>query len=344
MSSLRGVLIVAAVACLPTVLSVRAAGVPVGTRPAAGEASVQTGRDHEPLVGTYELVTTEVKDQDGTWRPTLNYDSIGYITYSDSGYMGVHVMPKNRAPFADNPPTPEEVQAALRGYTAYYGPYTVHADESEPFVVHHRVGQINPGGQVDAKRFFDVIGNQLILTPAPASGGKAQATRHVVWERLPDAPLSAEAKKFVGFRELLYTDRYTERDGRVVTHGQKNEGRAGSYIIYTPTGHMMVHLMAREGRTPYAGAAPTPEEALAAYRSYGGYFGRFTVYEDDNPPYVVHNQEGRPNPGPPTDAERLYLLSGDVLRLGGRPRTTNGETRGGHLYWELLPPLTGRPE
>ena len=273
MSSLRGVLIVAAVACLPIVLSVRAAGVPVGIRPAAGEASVQTGRDHEPLVGTYKLVTTEVKDQDGTWRPTPNYDSIGYITYSDSGYMGVHVMPKDRAPFADNPPTPEEAQGALRGYTAYYGPYTVHADESEPFVVHHRVGQINPGGQVDAKRFFDVIGNRLILTPAPASGGKAQATRHVVWERLSDAPLSAEAKKFVGFRELLYTDRYTERDGRVVTHGQKNEGRAGSYIIYTPTGHMMVHLMAREGRTPYAGATPTPEEALAAYRSYGGYFG-----------------------------------------------------------------------
>ena len=187
MSSLRGVLIVAAVACLPTVLSVRAAGVPVGTRPAAGEASVQTGRDHDPLVGTYKLVTTEVKDQDGTWRPTPNYDSIGYITYSDSGYMGVHVMPKNRAPFADNPPTTEEAQGALRGYTAYYGPYTVHADESEPFVVHHRVGQINPGGQVDAKRFFDVIGNQLILTPAPASGGKAQATRHVVWERLSEA-------------------------------------------------------------------------------------------------------------------------------------------------------------
>ena len=235
MRSLRIALIVAAVVWLPTALGVRAAGAPAGARPAAGEASILTGSDQEKLVGTYKLVTTEVKDANGTWRQTPNFDSIGYITYSDAGYMGVHVMPKNRTRFAANQPTPEEAQAALRGYSAYYGPYTVHEDENEKFVVHHRAGQINPGGQADAKRFYDFVGNQLILTPAPASGGKEQATRHIVWERLPDAPLSAEAQKFVGFRQLLYTDRYTERDGRVVTHGQRNEGRAGSYIIYTPT-------------------------------------------------------------------------------------------------------------
>ena len=134
---------------------------------------------------------------------------------------------------------------------------------------------------------------------------------------------------------------YTERDGRLVTHGQRNERRAGSYIIYTPTGHMMVHLTAREERTPYAGATPTPDEALAAYRSYGGYYGRFTVHEDDDPPYVVHHQEGRPRPSPPTDADRLYQLDGDVLRLGVRPRMSDDETTGGHLYWEMLP---ARPE
>ena len=345
MRSPRTALIVAAVVCLPIAFGVRAAGVPAGAREAAKTAAIQTGSDRAKLVGTYALVTSEVKDANGTWRPTPNFDSTGYITYSDTGYMGVHVMPQNRSTFAGNQPTPEEAREALRGYTAYYGPYTVHDDESAQFVVHHRVGQMNPGGQADAKRFYDFVGNRLILTPAPASGGKAQATRHIVWERLPDAQLSAESSRFVGFRQLLYTDRYTERDGRVVTHGQRNEGRAGSYIIYTPTGHMMVHLMDKEGRTAYAGGTPTPEEALATYRSYGGYFGRFTVYENATPQYVVHNQEGRPRPpGTPADAERLYLLDGDVLRLGGRPRTTDGETAGGHLYWETLPPLTGRPE
>ncbi len=336
MKSLTSALIVA-VACVSTGLGLWAAGVPPLAL-STGAASVQTASERDKLVGTYRLVTTEVKDAGGGWQRTPNYDSVGYITYSDTGYMGVHVMPQNRTPFGDTQPTAAEAQAALRGYTAYYGPYSVHTDEDDKFLIHHRVGQIDPGGVADAKRFYDLAGDRLVLTPAPASGRKEDATRHVVWERLPDAPLSAEAQRFVGFRQLLYTDRYTERDGDVVSHDQRNEGRAGSYIIYTPTGHMMVHLMATEGRTPYAGATPTPDEALAAYRSYGGYFGRFTVHEDDSPPYVVHHQEGRPRPSRPTDAVRLYALTGDVLRLGGRPRTTDGETTGGHLYWELLPP------
>ena len=341
MKILRSVLIVAIVVCLSAILSVRAAGPRSAARPAESEASIQSGSEREKIVGTYRLVTIEVKDSNEAWSQTPNFDRMGYITYSATGYMGVNTMQKSRVPFAANQPTPEEAQEALGGYSGYYGSYTVDQDEDGGFLVHHRVGQIDPGGEVDAKRFYDLDGDRLILTPAPASAGKEQATRRIVWERLPDAELSVDAQKFVGFRQLRYTDRYTERDGRVVTHGQKNEDRAGSYIIYTPTGHMMVHLMPQEGRTPYAGATPTPEEALAAFQTYGGYFGRFTVYEDADPPYVVHNQEGRLSPGTESDAERLYQLSGDVLRLGGRPRTTNGETSGGHLYWELLPHRRG---
>src|SRR5881628_2421692 len=49
-----------------------------------------------------------------------------------------------------------------------------------------------------------------------------QATRHLIWERLPNAQLSAEAKRFVGFRRLLYTDRYVEKDGKLIKHGERN--------------------------------------------------------------------------------------------------------------------------
>jgi hypothetical protein len=340
MRHVKTALIVVAVVCLP-LGGVRATGVPPRPGPVAGEATAQTGSDRAQLVGTYQMVGREVKDEDGTWRPTPDFNSVGYITYSDTGYMGVQVMPNDRAPFASNPPTPDEARTALQGYSAYYGPFSTDEDADGKFVVHHRVGQINPGGEVDAKRFYDVEGDRLILTPAAADASKARATRRILWERLADVPLSDEAQRFVGFRQLLHTDRYTERDGRLVSHDRRNESRAGSYIIYTPSGHMMVHLMARDGRTPYAGTTPTPDEALAAYRSYTGYFGRFTVHEDDDPPYVVHHQEGRLRPGPPTDAVRLYELDGDVLRLGGRPRVSDGEATGGHLYWERL---RARPE
>ena len=61
---------------------------------------------------------------------------------------------------------------------------------------------------MDAKRFYDFEGDRLTLTPAPApadGGGMAAATRRLIWERLPNAPLSAEEQKFVGFHRLLYT-------------------------------------------------------------------------------------------------------------------------------------------
>ncbi len=179
MRSLRIALTVAAVVCLVAALGVRAAGVPAGAQQASDGASTQSGSDRAKFVGTYKLVTTEVKDANGTWSQTPNFNRIGYITYSDAGYMGVATMQKNRTRFAGDQPTPEEAQEALRGYNAYYGPYTV--NEEEGFVVHHRAGQINPGGEVNAKRFYDLVGNQLILTPAPAGGGKELATRNIVW-------------------------------------------------------------------------------------------------------------------------------------------------------------------
>ena len=333
-----------AVIFLPTPLSIRAAFVSVG----AAQAPMSDGAN---FVGTYRLVTTEVKDAaDIEWVQNPNFNSVGYITYAATGHMGVHIMPRNRARFApgvdrglgrSNPSTGEEAQAALRGYRAYFGSFTI--DDKSKFVVHHRLGQINPRGVVDAKRFYDFVGDRLVLTPAPADGsGKEQATRRLVWERLPNAPLSVEARKFVGFYKLLYTDRYREKDGQEGFHGEKNYERAGtSYIIYTPTGHMMVHLMHKERRTQYAGAQPTPDEALQAFLTYSGYFGRFTTYENYSPPFIMHNQQGTTRPGRNVDAtKRFYQFTENILRLGGPPRLNEvGEMAGGHLYWEKLLPI-----
>jgi len=311
-------------------------------------ASNGSKSDRARFVGTYELVTTEVKDPStGKWSQTPGFNSNGYIIYADTGHMGVHIMPKVRTRFASNVPTPEEAQAALRGYTAYFGSFTVNDKDKDKFVVHHRFGQMNPGGEVDAKRFYDFVitpngSERLILTPAPADGGgKDKAARRLVWQRMPDAPLSAEAKKFVGFWRLQYTDSYRTKDGKEVFHGDKNETRSGtSYIIYTTSGHMMVHLMNKEGRTKYAGAQPTPAEALAAYRSYNGYFGRFITYENQNPQFVYHSQQGSTAPGSYSEQKRFYQFNGNVLRLGGPPNMNDkGELAGGHLYWEKQGPV-----
>jgi hypothetical protein len=102
----------------------------------------------------------------------------------------------------------------------------------------------------------------------------------------------------------------------------------------------MVHLMNREGRTNYAGAQPTPAEALQAYRSYSGYFGRFRTYENQHPRFVYHSQLGSLNPGGYSEQKRFYEFTGNILRLGA-PTNLNdaGELVGGHLYWERQPPI-----
>jgi hypothetical protein len=337
--SLTAVLTVAAMVLVPAVLS---------RHLAANQGTVSSSMpDRARIVGTWELVTTEVRDPaTGRWSPTPNFNSNGYIIYADTGHMGVHIMPKVRARFAANPPTGVEAQAALRGYTAYFGSFTVNDKEKDKLVVHQRFGKINPGGPRDFLRYYDFVtmpnGSQrLILTPVPADGGKDKATRRLVWQRMLDAPLTPEQKKFIGFWRLLYTDSYRTKDGKEVFHGNKVETRAGtSYIIYTTSGHMMVHLMNKEGRIPYAGPQPTPDEALAAYRSYSGYFGRFITYENHTPPFVYHSQQGSLNPGGYSEQKRFYQFTGNVLRLGGPPNLNeNGELAGGHLYWERQGPI-----
>ncbi len=334
--SLLTILAVAAVMCTPTATEV---GAMAGPSSAAAQASMN---DTAKFVGTYSLITIEQKDAaTGEWSQRPNFNSNGYIIYSDTGQMAVHHQPKVRAKLS-TPPTPEGAQAAIRGYTAYFGTYTV--SDKEQFVTHHRLGQINPGGVVDAKRYYDFIATpqgreRLILTPAPGGDGpKEEATVHLIWERQPLAPLSAEAKKFVGFWKLQYQDRYRTKDGKQVFHGERNESHSGtSYIIYTPSGHMMVHMMDKEGRTKYAGARPTPEEALKAYQSYSGYFGRFVTYENQTPQWLIHSQQGQQRPGTYSDQQRYYQFTGDVLRLGGPPRlNAAGELAGGHLYWQKM--------
>ncbi len=334
--SVLRVLAVVAVMSTPTAI-----GVGVMAVPSSAEAQAPMS-DTAKFVGTYSLITIEEKNEaTGRWSERPNFNSNGYIIYSETGQMAVHIQPKVRAKLS-TPPTPEEAQAAIRGYGAYFGTYTV--SDREQFVTHHRVGQINPGGVVDVKRYYDFVVSpqgreRLILTPAPMGDGpKEEATTHLIWERQPLAPLSAEARKFVGFWKLQYRDSYRTKDGRQVFHGDREEIRYGTaYIIYTPSGHMMVHLMDKEGRTKYSGAQPTPAEALKAFESYAGYFGRFITYENQTPQWLIHSQQGTTNPSTYSDQQRYYQFTGDVLRLGGPPSpNAAGEMAGGHLYWKKM--------
>ena len=116
------------------------------------------------FVGAWEYVRSESRQDDGSWERTESPpDRVGVIMYSPTGQMSVHLMRSDRGESG--------------GYTAYFGPYDVNAQEG--FIIHHRTGHLNPDNVgVDAKRFFAFEGDTLTLTVAPENRNR------LTWRRV----------------------------------------------------------------------------------------------------------------------------------------------------------------
>jgi hypothetical protein len=277
-------------------------------------------------------VSIEQKNDKGEWAKTNRSDGLGYIHYSPTGHMAVQIMPPNRKKYAADEPTPAEAAAALPGYTAYFGTFTV--NEKEQYVVHHREGQVSPMGEVDAKRFYQFNGNRVTLMPAAADDPSKPGNNRLTWEKLADVPLSATAKQFVGFRRLLYTERTVQKAG-AAPEKVRNTSQIG-YIIYTSTGHLMVHMMQKE-RKKYAGQTPTPDEAKATITSYNAYMGRFTVNEAEK--WVMHHRDGNLNAfRAGGEVKRFFAFDGPRLIL--TPEAAANTPGENSLIWELVSPTS----
>jgi hypothetical protein len=112
---------------------------------------------------------------DGKPTPGRGANPKGIIYYDPSGSMVVQVAPDKERAKAGAAPTPDEAQAALAGYIAYFGTYTV--DEKAVTVTHHRQASVQPGDVADLVRGFEFSGDRLILRP-PGT------TYEVLWERI----------------------------------------------------------------------------------------------------------------------------------------------------------------
>src|SRR5262249_40846275 len=112
---------------------------------------------------------------DGKPRPDRGEHPKGIIHYDPSGHMSVQVAPDKERKKAGGEPTPEEAKAALAGYIAYFGTYTVDAP-ARP-VPPHRLGSVQPGDPADVVRGYEFVGDRLILRPVGT-------TAEVIWERI----------------------------------------------------------------------------------------------------------------------------------------------------------------
>ena len=293
------------------------------------EPEAEAANPNEQFAGAWTLVRSERRDADGELIGEPREDRDGYIMYDPSGYMGVAIMSRDREPYAEGGPTPEEALAQMGSYASYFGRFSV--NEEEGYVTHHLEGSLNPDGAgSDYRRYYTIEGDTLRLQPPASEDGSRS---YITWRRLPDLPeadLTDTHRRLFGVYRVESVTRQTT-DGEPIEVDQYET----AYIMYAPSGNMSVHLM-RPDRMPYAGDGPTAEEALATVLSYGSYFGPFSVNEEEA--YLVHHRVGNEDPGQSgTDAQRFFELTDTHLTLRP-PVSTDDQGREGQstILWARI--------
>ena len=283
------------------------------------------------FAGVWKLVGEATRDdKTGAIVPGPNAASggrFGFITYDPAGYMGVVLAWNKRPAFKGKASTPEDARSALASYNSYWGSYAV--NEARNIVTHQTMGAVSPSfAGTNQERGFTIDGSRLTLRPPNLANGDQ---RSLIWERVPDLPtLTPTHRKLIGFWKLVSIERRNARGELSIS----NPGMTG-FLVYTASGHVMVHMM-----DPYrrrnTGDAPTPDESMATYRTYTSYFGPYTVNEPGG--YVVHHLTAAFNSGDEgTDFQRFIEFSGRRLIL--KPPVTkdaNGGAVQASLIWERL--------
>jgi hypothetical protein len=137
------------------------------------------------LTGVWRLVSSEFRTSSGGVIYPLGEDAQGQAIFTESGYISGQLMRPGRPLFASGDQasgTAEEIQAALQGYVAYYGPCQV--DVQQKTVTTQVEGSLYPnwvgGEQV---RFYELSDKQLILKTPPMAFGEEEITGVLTWER-----------------------------------------------------------------------------------------------------------------------------------------------------------------
>jgi hypothetical protein len=136
------------------------------------------------FVGIWRLVSYELRRADGQVTYPLGKDAVGYITYSENGYMSVAAMSANRPNFPSQVAqrgTATEKANAFDTYLSYSGKYEVR----ETKVIHHVEISLYPNWVgVDLERDFEFDGDRLSLSAPISSRSGVQHTARLVWQRV----------------------------------------------------------------------------------------------------------------------------------------------------------------
>ena len=139
----------------------------------------------DPFVGTWHLLSWELRAASGGIYHPLGEDAAGLLIYSADGYMAVSLTKPGRAPFGLPwlfEGAPAEKIAAMDSYASYAGRYEVREKESK--VMHFVEFSLFPNWVgTTQERFFKFDQDRLVLSAAPFVKDGDEQTAFLVWKK-----------------------------------------------------------------------------------------------------------------------------------------------------------------
>lgn len=143
-------------------------------------------RTLKELAGVWRLVSSEFRTSSGEVVYPLGEDALGQAIFTDSGYLSAQLMRSGRPNFASGDQaggTPQEVQAALQGYAAYYG--RCELDVENRTITTTVEGSLFPNWVGSRQlRYYELSAKQLVLRTPPIAFGDKKFTGVLNWERV----------------------------------------------------------------------------------------------------------------------------------------------------------------
>ena len=133
------------------------------------------------LVGTWRLVSFELRNPNGDLSYPFGRDAKGYVFYTPDGFMSAAFMGANRLQ-----PKSADLADTTRGvnfdaFNAYCGRFDVRGDR----VFHHvEVASLPQWSGHDQERIFKIDGDRLILETPPLTIAAQAPTAYLIWERV----------------------------------------------------------------------------------------------------------------------------------------------------------------
>ncbi len=139
--------------------------------------------DANPIVGTWRLVSFEIRASDGRVSYPYGPDATGYIIYGEDGYMSVAIAAAGRPNFDAGDllgGSAEEQAETARTYISYCGAYEVR----DATVVHLVRMSLFPNWVgTEQERFYELEGDRLHLSTGPMLLGGREQRAQLIWER-----------------------------------------------------------------------------------------------------------------------------------------------------------------